>query len=106
MKEFVQILAERIEADPDLTESGLALRADLDNSTIRQMIKHQRSPRIDTALKICRALGETVESFMSQGQDPVTKEIQLLLQQLTDEERAMLLAAARGLAAQHHEAGA
>ena len=65
MKTFVEILAERIASDPNLTDSGLAGRAGLDNSTIRQMIKLNRSPRIDTALKIVHALGETLESFMA-----------------------------------------
>ena len=105
MKEFVDILIERIEADPELTVAGLAVRADLDNSTIRQMIKNHRSPRIDTAIKICRALGETVESFMSRGRDPATKELILLLDQLTDAEKALLLAAARGLGARPRAEG-
>jgi len=74
MLSFVDILEKRIEADPSLTAAGLAKRAGLDNSTIRTMIRDRRSPRIDTALKICQALGETVESFMSQSRDPVTSE--------------------------------
>ena len=57
MTEFVDILLERLAENPDITESGLARKAGLDNSTIRQMIKFRRSPRIDTAVKICRALG-------------------------------------------------
>ena len=52
MRDFVDILADRIAADPSLTEAGLAKAAGLDNSTIRQMIRHHRHPRIDTALKI------------------------------------------------------
>lgn len=103
MAEFVDILIQRIESDPGLTEAGLAVRAGLNNSTIRQMIKNRRSPRIDTAMKICRALGETVETFMSRQGDPVMSELLFHLEQLTSEERALLLAAARGLRDHHHE---
>ncbi|KFI34255.1 DNA-binding protein [Haematobacter missouriensis] len=101
MRDFVDILADRIAADPSLTEAGLAKAAGLDNSTIRQMIRHHRHPRIDTALKICRALGETVETFMSEQNDPVVSEVLLLLDQLEPAEKAMLLAAARGLRDAH-----
>jgi plasmid maintenance system antidote protein VapI len=104
MSDFVEILAKRLAADPSLTEAGLAKRAGLDNSTIRQMIKFGRNPRIDTAIKICRALGETVESFMSQRHDPTMTELLFHLDQLTVEERGLLLAAARGMRAQHPEA--
>lgn len=104
MTEFVDILIKRIESDPSLTEAGLARRAGLDNSTIRQMIKYRRSPRIDTAMKICAALGETVESFMSEARDPVRSELLLHLEALEPEERNLLLAAARGLVAQHQAA--
>ena len=105
MAEFVEILIQRIESDPTLTEAGLAVRAGLDNSTIRQMIKNRRSPRIDTAMKICRALGETVETFMSSGHDPVMSELLFHLEQLSGEERVLLLAAAKGLHAHHPQVG-
>lgn len=101
MKSFVEILRDRIASDPNLTEAGLAVKAGLDNSTIRQMIAKNRSPRIDTAVKICAALGETVEGFMQQSRDPRTTELLFHLEQLTPEERDLLLAAARGLVARH-----
>ena len=101
MNDFVDILIERINSDPSLTEAGLAKKAGLDNSTIRQMIKFRRSPRIDTAMKICAALGETVESFMAKTNDPVMSELLLHLRQLSEPERDLLLAAARGLNERH-----
>lgn len=104
MKSFVEILRDRIDNDPNLTVAGLAVKAGLDNSTIRQMISQNRSPRIDTAIKICAALGETVESFMQQSREPAVSEILFHLEQLTPEERDLLLAAARGLRARHQEA--
>lgn len=96
-REFVQILKDRIEADPNLTVSGLAVKAGLNNSTIRQMIAKGRSPRIETAVKICRALGDTVETFLSEGRDPITREILVCLEQLSDAERRMILGAVKGL---------
>lgn len=104
MTEFVDILIERLAENPDLTEAGLARKAGLDNSTIRQMIKFRRNPRVDTALKICHALGETVETFMLQKPDPSMKELLFLLDQLTPAERDLLLAATRGLHAQRRQA--
>lgn len=104
MKTFVEILTDRIASTEGLTVSGLAIKAGLDNSTIRQMIALNRSPRIDTAVKICAALGETVEGFMSQSRDPVTSEILFHLEQLDLAERGLLLAAARGLRANHQVA--
>jgi plasmid maintenance system antidote protein VapI len=104
MKSFVEILRDRIASDPNLTDAGLAVKAGLDNSTIRQMIANNRSPRIDTAVKICAALGETVESFMAQSRDPAVSELLFHLEQLTPAERDLLLAAARGLRARHPEA--
>ncbi|KFI30434.1 MULTISPECIES: helix-turn-helix transcriptional regulator [Haematobacter] len=104
MRDFVDILSDRIAADPSLSEAGLAKAAGLDNSTIRQMIKFHRNPRIDTAIKICRALGETVETFMSEQHDPVVSEVLFLLDQLEPAEREMLLAAARGMHDAHQRA--
>ena len=105
MSSFVEILEKRIEQDKSLTQAGLAKAAGLDNSTIRQMIRERRNPRIDTAMKICHALGETVESFMSQSRDPVMSEILQHLERLTDKERQLLLAAVRGIRAQHPPEG-
>jgi transcriptional regulator with XRE-family HTH domain len=103
-REFVDILQDRLAADSSLSEARLAVKAGLDNSAIRQMIKFRRHPRIDTAEKICNALGQTLVSFLSEDRDPVMREILFHLQQLTDEERRLLLAAARGLREQGHEA--
>lgn len=99
MREFVDILADRIENDPNLTVAGLASAAGLDNSTIRQMIKHRRNPRIDTAMKICAALNTTVEGFFHQDMDPNRAELQFLLDQLEEGELRLLLAAAKGFSA-------
>lgn len=100
MREFYEILADRIANDPDLTDAGLANAAGLDNSTIRQMIRHKRSPRINTAIKICKALGTTVEDFLSESHDPVRAELRLLLSQLEDHELLIIRGALIGIVSQ------
>lgn len=96
--EFVRRLRQRIESDEDLTASGLAKRAGVDNSTIRKMLSIDgASPRLETARRICKALGTTYEAFMSDPDDPLSKEILDLYTQLKPSERQMLIAAAKGL---------
>lgn len=99
---FTERLKARIEADDDLTESSLAKKANLDDSTIRQMLKRGRSPRMETAEKICAALGTTVEEFMLDGPDEADRDIARLMSQLSVENRQKLLAYAKGLADAHN----
>jgi len=97
---FSERLREVIDADPNLTEAGLARAAGLDNSTIRQLLSGKaQNPRLDTAMKICRALGTTLEHFMGRDIDPVQTEILDLYARLSAEERRILLAAVKGIAA-------
>ena len=104
MKEFVDYLTEWLEKNPDLTEAGLAKSAGLDNSTIRQMIKFRRSPRIDTARKICAALGVSIEDVMGGAPRPAYERQALrLLAQLDDNERSRVLGYGEGLVARRHE---
>ncbi|MEW9920022.1 helix-turn-helix domain-containing protein [Marimonas sp. MJW-29] len=101
---FVKKLRQRIEGDPNLTPAGLAQLAGIDGSTIRKMLSIKgASPRIVTAEKICAALGTNFNDFMSDGPDPHHKEILQLYDQLTEEERRLILAAARGMLSQRHE---
>ena len=99
MKDFVDILVERLASEPELTEAGLAKAAGLDNSTIRQMIKFHRSPRIETAIKICKALGTTIEEFMGQPQTEEERRILRLVADLPVALRLQLLGYGEGLAA-------
>ena len=95
---FAERLRQAIEEDPDLTPSGLAIRAGLDNSTVRQLLAGKsNNPRVDTAMKICAALGTTLEEFMGLERDPLQREIVYLYNQLSEPERRMLLGAAKGL---------
>ena len=92
MKEFVDHLSDWLASDPNLTEAGLAKAAGLDNSTIRQMIKFRRNPRVDTAMRICASLGVSIEEFMSGApRDPVTARLLRLMPKLDADERAQLL---------------
>lgn len=97
---FAERLRAAIEADPDLTPSSLAVAAGLDNSTIRQLLSGKaNNPRVDTAMKICAALGTTLEEFLGVEYDPVQREIVRLYTRLSAEERRLLLGAAQGIAA-------
>lgn len=95
MDSFIEKLIARIESDPDLNVTNLSVAAGLDKSTIRQMITFRRNPRIDTARKICGALGTTYEQFMSEGRSPARAELSTLVDQLSDAEIDFLLDVAR-----------
>tara|TARA_R110002049_G_scaffold20887_1_gene76826 strand:- start:1064 stop:1486 length:423 start_codon:yes stop_codon:yes gene_type:complete len=95
---FLRRLRRVIDADPDITDAGLAVKAGLDNSAIRRLYsKPDSSPRISTARKICAALGTTLEEFMSEAQTPEEKEIVRLTLALPDHLRQQLLSYAKGL---------
>lgn len=95
---FLRRLRRVIDEDPNLTESGLAVKAGLDNSAIRRLFKNpDSSPRVSTARKICAALGTTLEEFMSEAQTPDEKEIVRLTLALPDHLRRQLLTYAKGL---------
>lgn len=97
---FAERLRAEIENDPDLTEAGLATKAGLSNSVVRKILAgHTQNPRVDTARKICAALGTTLEEFMSEAQTPVEREIVRLVAQLPEHLRQQLLGYGRGLAA-------
>ncbi len=95
---FLRRLRRVIDADPELTDAGLAVKAGLDNSAIRRLFsKPDSSPRISTARKICAALGTSLEEFMSEAQTPEEKEIVRLTLALPDHLRRQLLSYAKGL---------
>lgn len=95
MSEFVDTLKWWLENSDDLTPTALARRAGLDKTAVRQMIVMERSPRIDTAMKICAALGVSLDQFFAR--DPASKRSALMrqLNQLSDGEVELLLAVAR-----------
>ncbi|WP_417714222.1 helix-turn-helix domain-containing protein [Pseudophaeobacter arcticus] len=96
---FLLRLQDRIESDRDLTAAGLAIKAGLDNSAIRSMLKNNASPRVATMRKICAALGTTLEEFMSNAQTSEEQEIVRLFAQLPEPLKQQLLGYGRGLAA-------
>lgn len=97
---FLIRLKERIDGDPDLTVSGLAIKAGLDNSTIRNLFaRGYKSTRVTTARKICAALGTTYEAFMGEAQTSDEQEIVRLVSQLSEADRQLLLGFGQGLVA-------
>ncbi|MBL1438361.1 MAG: helix-turn-helix transcriptional regulator [Rhodobacteraceae bacterium] len=97
MKTFTETLDEHIKATPDLTEAGLARSVGLDKSTIRQMIKFGRQPGVENALKICAALGTTIEDFMGGDRPALEAQFLELAAQLTDAERQVLEASLKAM---------
>jgi len=97
---FLKRLRDRIDSDPDLTMAGLAKKAGLDNSAIRRMFERgAKNIRINTARKICTALGTTYEVFMSEQPTAEEAEIARLVSQLSEAERQLLLGFGKGLLA-------
>lgn len=102
---FAQRLQAVIDSDPELTPAGLAKKAGLDNSALRSLLSGKaKNPRLDTALKVCAALGTTLEDFMSgsfeAGRLPADTEaqrIRFLLSQLSPRERRLLITYGEGL---------
>jgi len=98
-------LMRAIEADDQITAAGLSLRAGLDKSTIRNLFNGKtRSVKLDTARKICEAMGTTLQEFMDDGnqlRDRLTaqeSEILRLVNQLPEPLRQQLLGYAQALA--------
>ena len=105
VSEFVDALRWWLDHREGLNPTGLAKAAGLDKTAVRQMIEFDRSPRIDTALKICVALGVTLDQFLARDDDARRTELLRLLDRLTDDELDMLQAAARGIVARHQPEG-
>jgi transcriptional regulator with XRE-family HTH domain len=96
---FAARLRAVIDSDQSLTEAGLATRAGLDNSTIRQLLAGKtKNPRVDTAMKICAALGTTIEEFMGSPQTQEERDILRLISQLPVHLRRQLLGYGQALA--------
>ena len=109
---FAERLQRAIDRDPNLTVAGLAVKAGLDNSALRNLLSGRvKNPRLDTAIKVCEALGTTLEDFMSGAyegarldEDEEDQRIRDLLSQLSIEERRLLLGYAEGLRDARHRA--
>lgn len=98
-REFVLRLEAYLAEHPEETPAGLSVRAGLDNSAIRSLLAGRaRGPRLETAMKICAALGTTIEEFMGQPRSPEERDILRLLSQLPVAQRQRLLGYAEALA--------
>ncbi|WP_109468862.1 helix-turn-helix domain-containing protein [Albibacillus kandeliae] len=97
---FLIRLKERIDSDPNLTAASLSVKAGLSNAAIRHWLNgDSKSPTIESARKVCAALGTTLEEFMSEARTPEEKEIVRLALQLPAPLLRELLGYGRGLAA-------
>ncbi|MDZ4393799.1 helix-turn-helix transcriptional regulator [Cypionkella sp.] len=95
---FAELLQARINSDPTLTEAGLAVKAGLSNSVVRKLLAGTtRNPRVDTAMKICSALGTTIEEFMGSPRTPEERDIAYLVSRLPVALRRQLLGYGQGL---------
>lgn len=100
MEPFLLRLKERIDSDPNLTAASLSVKAGMSNAAIRQWLSGKsKSPTLESARKVCAALGTTLEEFMSEARTPEEKEIVRLANQLPDHLLKELLGYGRGLAA-------
>ena len=96
---FAERLQRVIDDDPSLTPAGLAVKAGLDNSAIRSILSGRiKHPRLDTAIRICEALGTTLEEFMGSAQTSEEREILRLLTRLSADRRRQLLGYGQALA--------
>lgn len=89
---FLVRLKERIDNDPDITAASLSVKAGLSNAAIRHWLNgDSKSPTLESARKICAALGTTLEEFMSEAETSEEKEIVRLVMQLPEHLRQQLL---------------
>jgi transcriptional regulator with XRE-family HTH domain len=97
---FLVRLKERIDSDPDLTAASLSVKAGFSNAAIRQWFSGKsKSPTLESARKICAALGTTLEEFMSEAKSPEEQELARLALELPDHLLKELLSYGRGLSA-------
>lgn len=97
---FLLRLKERIDSDPNLTAAALSVKAGMSNAAIRQWLSGKsKSPTIESARKVCAALGTTLEEFISEAQTEEEQEIVRLVMKLPAHLRRQLLAYGEGLAA-------
>lgn len=103
---FIERLRVRIEADPDLNQRNVALKAGLDESLVRKLLAGKiASPRLYTIERICRgAFGQSVEEFMADPKTQDEREILRLIGRLSVPERLQLLGFAKGLVASSRRA--
>lgn len=97
-RDFAARLKDYIDRTPGMTPAGLAVQAGLDNSTIRGLLTGKaQGPRLETALKICEAIGTTLEEFLGDPRTQEERDILRLLSQLPVDQRRRLLGYAEAL---------
>lgn len=97
MSEFSETLAWWVDQRPDLTPTAIARACGLDKTAVRQIIVNGRTPKIDTAQKICSVLGVTLDQFYSRDLEGKRRHLERLVASLDDDEIKFLQAAAEGM---------
>lgn len=104
VSEFSETLEWWLERRDNLTPTAIARQCGLDKTAVRQLIVNGRTPKVDTAQKICAALGVSLDQFFAKDDDGRRRRIARLLDQLHDDEIELLQAAAQGLIEHRREA--
>ena len=62
---FIEALADFFRENPEFTPAGVSVAAGLNNAAIRHMLSGKsKSPKIDTALRICEVIGKSLPEML------------------------------------------
>lgn len=76
------------------TDYRLAKEANLSHSTVTNMFNRNNAPTLPTLEAVCKAFGITLAQFLSEGNETLSEEQQLLISRwgtLNDEQKRILL---------------
>jgi len=97
-RRFAELLRQYLDATPGLTPAGLAVKAGLDNTSVRAILTGKaKVPQLATCVRIAEALGMTLEEFMAGPRSQVERDILALVSRMPVAERLQLLGFAKAL---------
>lgn len=90
MREFADVIEDRIKT-AKLTKKDVANIAGISRPTLYAISKGRHQVKLETAIKICRALGITIDTAMGLKEQPVDKvRLRFLREKFRMEERDIL----------------
>lgn len=99
MKTFRAALMDAI-SDRDISLKSVAEGAGVSYEQLKKLGQNKsKSTNVDDAIKIARYFGQTLDQFLEDDQATNRVELMRLYNQLTDQERAILLRSAKGVIA-------
>lgn len=99
MKTFRAALMDAI-SDRDISLKSVAEGAGVSYEQLKKLGQNKsKSTNVDDAIKIARYFGQTLDQFLEDDQATNRVELMRLYNQLTDQERAILLRSAKGVLA-------